>query len=112
MSFQKTLTGMVRGFCLAMAGVCLITFAAADDAPIGADESFFDFFQYRALGPARQGGRILDIIAVEGNPKVFYVAAASGGVWKTVNNGTTFEPVFDGNGILAKAESSFRIVAT
>ena len=64
------------------------------------DEAFLEFFQYRSLGPARQGGRILDIIAVEDRPKVFYIAAASGGVWKTENNGTTFEPVLDGYGTL------------
>ena len=41
------------------------------------------------------GGRIDDIAVVESNPSVYYVGAATGGVWKTVNNGTTFEPIFD-----------------
>lgn len=40
-------------------------------------------------------GRIDDIEAVESNPSIFYVAFATGGLWKTVNNGTTFEPIFD-----------------
>jgi photosystem II stability/assembly factor-like uncharacterized protein len=40
-------------------------------------------------------GRIDDIEAVESNPYIFYVGFATGGVWKTVNNGTTFEPIFD-----------------
>ena len=41
------------------------------------------------------GGRIDDIEAVESNPFVYYVAYATAGLWKTVNNGTTFEPIFD-----------------
>jgi photosystem II stability/assembly factor-like uncharacterized protein len=41
------------------------------------------------------GGRIDDIAVVESNPFIFYLGLATGGVWKTTNNGTTFEPVFD-----------------
>jgi photosystem II stability/assembly factor-like uncharacterized protein len=41
------------------------------------------------------GGRIDDIAAVESNPYIIYVGFATGGVWKTVNNGTTWEPIFD-----------------
>ncbi|MGC1783000.1 MAG: hypothetical protein WA708_10815 [Acidobacteriaceae bacterium] len=50
---------------------------------------------FRAIGPAIMGGRI-DAIAVQKNqPSVFYVGTATGGLWKTVNGGTTFRPVFD-----------------
>jgi photosystem II stability/assembly factor-like uncharacterized protein len=59
------------------------------------NEDFLKFFSYRSLGPARQGGRILDIAVPESQPYTFYVASASGGLWKTENNGTTFEPIFD-----------------
>lgn len=52
-------------------------------------------FVLRGIGPASMGGRIDDIVAVESNPYVFYVAFATNGVWKTTNNGTTFQPVFD-----------------
>jgi len=41
------------------------------------------------------GGRIDDFGVVESNPNIVYVGTASGGVWKTTNNGTTWEPVFD-----------------
>jgi photosystem II stability/assembly factor-like uncharacterized protein len=41
------------------------------------------------------GGRIDDLAVLKTRPTVFYVGAATGGVWKTVNNGTTWEPVFD-----------------
>src|SRR5262245_36654722 len=51
--------------------------------------------EFRNIGPAIMGGRIDDFAVVESRPSTFYVGAASGGLWKTVNNGTTFEPVFD-----------------
>ncbi|MFQ5704362.1 MAG: WD40/YVTN/BNR-like repeat-containing protein, partial [Gemmatimonadales bacterium] len=51
--------------------------------------------QWREIGPAVTGGRIADIAVVETDPRIFYVGTASGGVWKTVNAGTTWEPVFD-----------------
>ena len=41
------------------------------------------------------GGRIDDITAVEQNPYIIYVAFATNGVWKSTNNGTTFQPIFD-----------------
>ena len=52
-------------------------------------------FVWRGIGPASMGGRIDDIAAVESNPYIYYVGFATGGVWKTTNNGTTFQPVFD-----------------
>jgi len=52
-------------------------------------------FVWRSIGPASMGGRIDDIEAVESNPFTYYVGYATAGVWKTVNNGTTFEPIFD-----------------
>ncbi len=52
-------------------------------------------FVWRGIGPASMGGRIDDIAVVENNTYVFYVGFATGGVWKTTNNGTTFQPIFD-----------------
>ena len=51
--------------------------------------------EFRSIGPAIMGGRIDDFAVVESNPSTFYVGTASGGILKTTNNGTTFEPVFD-----------------
>jgi photosystem II stability/assembly factor-like uncharacterized protein len=51
--------------------------------------------EFRNIGPALMGGRVDDIAVVESRPSTFYVGTASGGLWKTENNGTTFEPVFD-----------------
>jgi photosystem II stability/assembly factor-like uncharacterized protein len=62
------------------------------------DTTFLKNLQFRAIGPAIMGGRIDDIAVVENNPSTYYVGAATGGLWKTTNNGTTFEPVFDEQG--------------
>lgn len=52
-------------------------------------------FVWRGIGPASMGGRVDDIAAVESNPYIIYVGFATGGVWKSTNNGTTFQPIFD-----------------
>jgi photosystem II stability/assembly factor-like uncharacterized protein len=54
---------------------------------------------WRSIGPAVMGGRIDDVAVDERNPSVIYVGAASGGLWKTTNAGTTWEPVFDRQGV-------------
>ncbi|MFQ6045445.1 MAG: hypothetical protein ACE5PT_03670 [Gemmatimonadales bacterium] len=51
--------------------------------------------EWREIGPAVMGGRIADLAVVESNPAIFYVGTATGGVWKTANHGTTWEPLFD-----------------
>ncbi len=49
----------------------------------------------RNIGPAFMSGRIADIAIHPENPHIWYVAVGSGGVWKTENSGTTWQPVFD-----------------
>ena len=51
--------------------------------------------QWRNVGPAITGGRIDDIAVDESHPDTIYVGAATGGVWKTTNGGTTWAPIFD-----------------
>ncbi len=46
-------------------------------------------------------GRISDLAVYEANPAIFYVATAHGGVWKTTNNGTTFEAQFQNQGLMS-----------
>jgi len=55
-------------------------------------------FKLRSIGPALTSGRISDFAVRPGKRHEFFVASASGGVWKTVNAGTTFTPVFDSQG--------------
>ena len=54
--------------------------------------------KFRSIGPATTSGRVADIAVNPKNKAEYYLAIASGGVWKTTNNGTTFEPIFDGQG--------------
>ena len=49
----------------------------------------------RNVGPANMSGRITCIDALKSNPKLIYVGAASGGVWKSENGGSSWKPVFD-----------------
>lgn len=50
---------------------------------------------WRSIGPANMSGRVAAIALAPHNAKTFYVGFATGGLWKTTNNGTTFSPVFD-----------------
>lgn len=73
-----------------------------------------DPFRFQMLGPA-EGGRFASITGVPGDNRVWYVGAASGGVWKSVDSGATFRPVFDSMpvqaiGALAVAPSKPSIV--
>jgi len=68
-----------------------------DPAP-GLNEELLGAMQFRNIGPAVMSGRIADIAIDPVNPSVRYLAAASGGVWKTSNAGTTWTPIFDGYG--------------
>jgi photosystem II stability/assembly factor-like uncharacterized protein len=52
-------------------------------------------FQFRNLGPAAGGGRITALVGIPGNPNVIYVGSCSGGVWKTVDGGISFKPIFE-----------------
>ena len=58
----------------------------------------FSGLQFRLIGPAVASGRVAAFAVNPKNKYEYYVAVASGGVWKTTNNGTTWTPVFDGEG--------------
>ncbi|MEM8847830.1 MAG: glycosyl hydrolase [Bacteroidota bacterium] len=59
------------------------------------DSTTFKGLEFRSLGPALTSGRIADIAIHPENESVWYVAVGSGGVWKTINAGTTWNPIFD-----------------
>jgi len=54
--------------------------------------------KWRNVGPALTSGRISDFAFNPNNPFEYYVATSSGGVWKTVNSGVTYKPIFDSQG--------------
>ncbi len=57
--------------------------------------SIFKSIKWKGLGPYFMGGRITDIAGYNNKPYTFLLATASGGLWKTENNGTTWESLFD-----------------
>ena len=60
--------------------------------------SILNGLKFRNVGPALMSGRISDLAINPNNPFEYYVSTASGGVWKTTNNGTSYQPIFDGQG--------------
>jgi photosystem II stability/assembly factor-like uncharacterized protein len=70
--------------------------------PIGAqvpDSATLAGMTWRSIGPVNMAGRITDVEVDPRNPKVFYVAGATGGLWKTINAGTTFIPLWENSPI-------------
>jgi photosystem II stability/assembly factor-like uncharacterized protein len=93
---------------LRISAALLLSFAAAAVAQRGApttdamkpivnqpDNPELRGFHWRAIGPVGQGGRVDDFAVDEKNPSTYYIGFAVGGVLKTTNNGTTFEPIFE-----------------
>ena len=85
--------------------VCALLLSVAADAqrrrgstpppPSLLADSTFEGLKLRNIGPAFMSGRIADIAIHPENENTWYVAVGSGGVWKTVNSGTTWTPIFD-----------------
>ena len=76
--------------------------AQEDESPAGGKKeltsSMLSGLKFRGVGPALTSGRIADIAVNPRNHAEYFVAVASGGVWKTSNDGISFTPVFDGEG--------------
>jgi photosystem II stability/assembly factor-like uncharacterized protein len=75
----------------------------------------FKDLRWRFIGPFDLGGRCTDVAVPKGSRTVFYAGAATSGLWKTVNAGTTWEPLFDDQptlsiGDIAVAESDANVV--
>src|SRR4051812_29975640 len=59
------------------------------------DSATLATMRWRSIGPVNMAGRITDVEGDPKNPKTFYVTGATGGVWKTLNAGTTFIPLWN-----------------
>jgi hypothetical protein len=110
---------------LVAASPLLANLAAQRGAPRATQEMFnkpedpmLQGFRWRSIGPVGQGARIDDFAVDEKNPSTYYIGYAVSGLWKTVNNGTTFTPIFStyGNSIaniaLAPSDPNVLYVAT
>src|SRR3989475_5973636 len=76
-------------------------FAQAPASSTASAGGLFDTLHFRPIGPASMSGRIADLAVYEANPAIYYVGTAHGGVWKTTNNGTTFEAQFQNQGLMS-----------
>ncbi len=74
-----------------------LTRAQEPETPLvnATDDPLLRPFEWRSIGPVGQGGRVDDIEVDPTDARIYYVGFATGGIWKTTNNGTTFQPVFD-----------------
>ncbi len=73
-----------------------INFTNAQDDDAKITSGTVSGLSFRSIGPSLTSGRVADIAVNPNNTSEYYVAVASGGVWKTTNHGTTFQPIFDG----------------
>ena len=93
----------ILALVLALNSVALIpAFGQDSDTPKdetpGVNSSLISSLRFRGIGPAFMSGRIGDIVVDPVKRSTWYVAACSGGVWKTTNAGVTWKPIFDGYG--------------
>ena len=90
------------------------TFGQSKKSIINYDESLYNSIEYRLIGPFR-GGRAGTAVGVLNNPNLYYMGTAGGGVWKTQDAGSTWEPISDGYfggsiGAIAVSESDPNII--
>jgi photosystem II stability/assembly factor-like uncharacterized protein len=84
-----------RTLALPLLGLSLAVGALNHASPRAATGDPFAALRARHIGPATMSGRFTDVAVNETDPYEFYAAAATGGLWKTSNNGVTWKPVFE-----------------
>ncbi|HEY3885563.1 MAG TPA: hypothetical protein VGL62_10175, partial [Vicinamibacterales bacterium] len=97
---------------IAAIAIAVLGRGVAAQVPHGSDDALSQL-RWRFIGPT--GNRVSAVAGVAGNPFIAYAGAASGGIWKTENGGTTWRPIFDHEdvsaiGALAVSESSPNVV--
>ena len=80
---------------IALALLVALSSAALPSAQTPTPAGPFDGLRFRNIGPATPSGRVDDFAVLESNPAVFYVGAATGGVWKTIEQRHHLTPDFD-----------------
>ncbi|MDH4063269.1 MAG: hypothetical protein OEW19_02640 [Acidobacteriota bacterium] len=82
-----------RTLLAALLGVLATSPLPARQAPLASTD--LSGLRLRNIGPATMSGRMVDMDVVESDPSTMYVASSTGGVFRTRDNGTTWEPVFE-----------------
>ena len=116
---MKTKTKLIVVLVFLTAGICLAQSGgkpgeAAKPAPVPFDQDLIQGMKWRLVGPFR-GGRVLAVEGIVDEPNVYYMGAVAGGVWKTIDGGHTWKPLFDRQsvssiGSIAAAPSNHNIV--
>ncbi len=95
---------LVGGIAGALAGATfLLAIGPGPAATQTPDPELLAGMEWRSIGPVNMSGRVTDVEGVAGTA-TFYVVAASGGIWKTINNGTTFTPIFDDQRVISMGD--------
>jgi photosystem II stability/assembly factor-like uncharacterized protein len=81
---------------LAVLGACSLAFLPGGHAQqgTGKETGIFSHMHFVDLGPANAGGRVSAVVGIPGNPNVYYVGGAGGGVWKTMDGGLHWKAIF------------------
>ncbi len=96
---MKNISLVVLGILLIINSVCFAQKKSKDSKEKSPLESIsISGLKWRNVGPALTSGRISDFAFNPNNPYEYYVATSAGGVWKTVNSGVTYTPIFDSQG--------------
>src|ERR1035437_8934160 len=97
--YLRLLFVLSTGFLISVAGAQSPSPSSSPSSNLS--EVLFKNFKARSIGPATMGGRVSDIAIDPRNPAVFYVGLATGGLFKTGDNGVTFDSIFDKESVLS-----------
>ncbi|MEP6884181.1 MAG: glycosyl hydrolase [Gammaproteobacteria bacterium] len=111
---KKPLAGVRLIAAVSIVAACTIQLNVASAADQTAPSAAFNGLEWRAIGPFR-GGRATAAAGVPNSPDLFYFGAAAGGVWKTIDAGASWQPIFDSQstasiGAIAVAPSNPQVI--
>ena len=111
---KKPLAGVRLIAAVSIVATFTIRLAGASAADNTAPTSTYNGLEWRSIGPYR-GGRAIAAGGVPGSPNLFYFGAAAGGVWKTIDAGASWHPIFDSQtiasiGAIAVAPSNPQVI--